>query len=642
MTPPAAALWDAWRVRRQAAAFDRLVRPHLPALIDCARRQGLGTAAAEDAVQDALVELARHRTSRPAEVGVAAWLMRSVSLRARTLRRSAARRRRHEAAAAGAHEARGKPTTPATEVEGRVEAALAELAEGDRQVLLFRFLYDLDYREIACVLGISESACRVRVHRAMKRLRSRLGDQAVVLVGALPLDEADGASRWITAATAPGTHAGGSLLAAGGLGMGMAAKVALGTAVVIAVVGVTATVVWWGSSLFDRGTGGAGRDLATVSERPVEVPAPPSLAGRPAPPGPEQTPAPAPAPAAAQPVTMDRLLADIRAHATPEFWARAHEPAVLEGRNGIVIARAPLDVQAAIDEYLDRRRADLAVATVPPKSGGPDVRRAAAAREALRRLLRQVLSRETRLRRAVDLLREEQTDEALALLDELLAEEPDNRRVGDLREQLTGEGTDAIPLATIVRRVARDLRATSRKARLLPWLEGWPSEATWEAVVRRLEDAGRDALTCRGPALRDVLRRGSITLDVDDVALPEVLREIQIQTFVNLAIDRLAPEGLWAERVRGLQVVDRPLREVLDRLLGHLLADPELSWDVNPRRIRLRGSDTSNRLMIIRYIDVQDLLEGQPLSYPRRTWAPIRYDRPVRAPPPAATVVPAR
>jgi RNA polymerase sigma factor (sigma-70 family) len=44
------------------------------------------------------------------------------------------------------------------------------LDEIDRAALLLRALYDMPYREIAVVLGISPSAARVKVHRARLKL----------------------------------------------------------------------------------------------------------------------------------------------------------------------------------------------------------------------------------------------------------------------------------------------------------------------------------------------------------------------------------------------------------------------------------------------------------------------------------------
>jgi RNA polymerase sigma-70 factor (ECF subfamily) len=61
------------------------------------------------------------------------------------------------------------------EVRGRVQAALARLPEGDREVLVLRYLEQLSMAEIAAVLDISEGAVKMRHTRALRRLCGLLG-----------------------------------------------------------------------------------------------------------------------------------------------------------------------------------------------------------------------------------------------------------------------------------------------------------------------------------------------------------------------------------------------------------------------------------------------------------------------------------
>ena len=49
-----------------------------------------------------------------------------------------------------------------------------QLKPEEKQILLWRFEDQLDYREIADRLGISEAACRSRVSRAVARCRQYL------------------------------------------------------------------------------------------------------------------------------------------------------------------------------------------------------------------------------------------------------------------------------------------------------------------------------------------------------------------------------------------------------------------------------------------------------------------------------------
>lgn len=59
----------------------------------------------------------------------------------------------------------------ALEEAGDVAKAMAELSEEDRRVIVLRDIEGLSTRQAADVLGISESAAKVRLHRAHARLR---------------------------------------------------------------------------------------------------------------------------------------------------------------------------------------------------------------------------------------------------------------------------------------------------------------------------------------------------------------------------------------------------------------------------------------------------------------------------------------
>jgi RNA polymerase sigma-70 factor (ECF subfamily) len=63
------------------------------------------------------------------------------------------------------------------ELRDSVQAALAELAEQDREVLVLRHLEQLSTSEIATVLGITDGAVSTRHLRALERLRRLLKDE---------------------------------------------------------------------------------------------------------------------------------------------------------------------------------------------------------------------------------------------------------------------------------------------------------------------------------------------------------------------------------------------------------------------------------------------------------------------------------
>lgn len=218
-------LWRRWVEGRDGDAFARLVGPELPHALSLARRRGLGAADAEDVVQDCLVDLARERTERPVRVGIRPWLLRAVRSRAGMALRSGGRRRRRERRVAAA-DAGAPPPGREAELRDEVERLLSGLPETDREALLLRYLHDLEYDAVARVLGTSKGAARVRVHRALERLRERFGDGAAALVAALPLPSPARGPELVSAATAAAPAAAASALT-GAIVMKIGTKTAL-------------------------------------------------------------------------------------------------------------------------------------------------------------------------------------------------------------------------------------------------------------------------------------------------------------------------------------------------------------------------------------------------------------------------------
>jgi len=61
----------------------------------------------------------------------------------------------------------------------RVRAAILRLREEQRQVIMLRFVEDLEYREVAEIVGKSVAAVRVIQHRALHALRKQIGNEPV-------------------------------------------------------------------------------------------------------------------------------------------------------------------------------------------------------------------------------------------------------------------------------------------------------------------------------------------------------------------------------------------------------------------------------------------------------------------------------
>ena len=101
------------------------------------------------------------------------WLLGIARTTALDWFRAEARRRRREEAAALSER------VDEAFVEGlspQLEAALAALSAGEREVLALRIVLELDGEATARVLGISPTAVSTRLSRALKRLEERVNE----------------------------------------------------------------------------------------------------------------------------------------------------------------------------------------------------------------------------------------------------------------------------------------------------------------------------------------------------------------------------------------------------------------------------------------------------------------------------------
>ena len=135
---------------------------------------------AEEAAQDAFVKahraLGRFRRGSPFRP----WLLRIVGNEARNRVRARSRREGLVRRVAGTDVSGGAappPEAAVLESEQRDElvAAIAALAPDERLAVIGRFFLGLTDEEAAAALGIRRGAVKMRVFRALERLRAELG-----------------------------------------------------------------------------------------------------------------------------------------------------------------------------------------------------------------------------------------------------------------------------------------------------------------------------------------------------------------------------------------------------------------------------------------------------------------------------------
>jgi RNA polymerase sigma-70 factor (ECF subfamily) len=160
-------------------AFGELVRRTHADTFTLARRLVSDDDDAREVVQEAYLRAFRSIRRFRGDAQFSTWLYR-ITANCASTHLGRRRRSRHDpldddAALVDAHPERD----PALAADGsllraRVEAAIADLPPRLRAVVVLRDVYDLNHAEIADELGISESAAKVRLHRARRRLRAQV------------------------------------------------------------------------------------------------------------------------------------------------------------------------------------------------------------------------------------------------------------------------------------------------------------------------------------------------------------------------------------------------------------------------------------------------------------------------------------
>ena len=161
----------AFRKERSEEAFAELVRRYANLVYSVAKRRLANAALAEDITQIVFIRLAKSPPKVSNHGQLAAWLHRTTINITIDTWRSEARRRTREQQATDM-----ETSTPGNvaweELSPHLDEALNQLNEDDRQALLLRFFGRKTMRDLGIALGVSEDAAKMRVSRAVDRLRT--------------------------------------------------------------------------------------------------------------------------------------------------------------------------------------------------------------------------------------------------------------------------------------------------------------------------------------------------------------------------------------------------------------------------------------------------------------------------------------
>ncbi len=225
---------DAELLRRYALeksepAFAEFVQRHVNLVYAVAlRRVGGDAHLAQDVAQVVFTDLARKASSLVGHPSLSAWLFRSARFAAAQAMRAEKRRGIRELEAYVMQELT-QPTAAESnwdELRPVIDEAMDELAERDRVAVWLRFYEGRSFAEVGAKLVASEDAVRVRVDRALERMRVTLTRRGVVstttaLSSALAHESGvvapAGFAASVTGAALTGAAAGGGIAA--GLGI---------------------------------------------------------------------------------------------------------------------------------------------------------------------------------------------------------------------------------------------------------------------------------------------------------------------------------------------------------------------------------------------------------------------------------------
>lgn len=256
-----------------AAAFTELVRRNVDLVYAAALRRVGDPGRAQDVAQSVFIDLARKAKALRRHPALVSWLHASTRFAALKALRAERRRITREREAHAMDELHSEPNLPWDRLQPVLDDALNELGEADRAIVLLRYFRGLAFADVAVALRVSEGAARMRLDRALDRLRSRLADRGIsstaaalgVALAEQPLVAAPAGLAGGIAHAALGSGAAGVGVAGTLLAMTKSLQIAAAAAV-LAVAAVPLAVAWHTHR-------GLAADLARAQAENVPAPA---------------------------------------------------------------------------------------------------------------------------------------------------------------------------------------------------------------------------------------------------------------------------------------------------------------------------------------------------------------------------------